>query len=138
MMGNYQGYHGGLLILVFDAYQVERSQPMMHKDGDIYVAYTKYAQSADQYIEQATHELASNYQVRVATSDGAVQLISMSQGAQRISAREFLKEVEETGAFLLKTHQQQNTYHFAQPLAALRKQDHDAARSEKEDEQNTS
>lgn len=138
MMGNYQGYHGGLLILVFDAYQVERSQPMMHKDGDIYVAYTKYAQSADQYIEQATHELASNYQVRVATSDGAVQLISMSQGAQRISAREFLKEVEETGAFLLKAHQQQNTYHFAQPLAALRKQDHDAERSEKEDEQNTS
>lgn len=120
-LGNYQGYLNCLLIVVFDAYQVDRPQISMVKDGTIYVAYTKHAQTADEYIEQATHTLASNYQVKVATSDGAIQLISVGQGAQRISAREFLKEVEESGTLRLKEHQDQNTYHFSQPLADLRK-----------------
>ena len=38
--------------------------------------YTKQAQTADMYIEQATHQLASEFRVTVATSDGMEQLIA--------------------------------------------------------------
>ena len=46
------------------------------------------------YIERATHELASKYNITVATSDALEQLIVLGQGAKRISARELRLEVE--------------------------------------------
>ena len=61
---------------------------------NIYVVYTKEAETADQYIEQATKKKARDYSVTVATSDNIVQLIVMSEGALRMSAREFESEIE--------------------------------------------
>lgn len=47
------------------------------------------------YIERATHELASKYNITVATSDALEQLIVLWQGAKRISgSRELRLEVE--------------------------------------------
>ena len=42
--------------------------------------YTKEAETADTYIERATYEIGKHHQVRVATSDGAEQLIILGHG----------------------------------------------------------
>lgn len=94
MMCNYQGYRGCMLILVFDAYKVKENLGTMKKYHNIYIVYTKEAQTADMYIEHASHEMAGQYQITVATSDALEQLIVSGQGAIRISSRELEKEVE--------------------------------------------
>ena len=63
---------------------------------NIYVVYTREAETADQYIEKTVHKIGRQYQVTVATSDGLEQVIIMGQGAHRISAQGLKKEIEDT------------------------------------------
>ncbi|WP_282195267.1 translation factor GTPase family protein [Thomasclavelia cocleata] len=94
IMCNYQGYKKCILILVFDAYKVKDNLGSSYKYHNIYIVYTKEAQTADMYIERTTHELASKYSITVATSDALEQLIVLGQGAKRISSRELRLEIE--------------------------------------------
>lgn len=96
ILSNYQGFIGCTLILVFDAYKVKGNQGEVQKYHNIYVVYTKEAETADQYIEKTTHEIGRKYKVTVATSDALEQVIVMGQGAYRISARDLYEEVERT------------------------------------------
>lgn len=96
ILSNYQGYRKMTLILVFDAYKVKGSPGSIFPYHNIYVVYTKEAETADQYIEKVTHEIARKHKVSVATSDGLEQLIIMGQGAKRISARELKEEIMST------------------------------------------
>ena len=96
ILSNYQGFIGCTLILVFDAYKVKGNQGEVQKYHNIYIVYTKEAETADQYIEKTTHEIGRKYKVTVATSDALEQVIVMGQGAYRISARDFYEEVERT------------------------------------------
>ena len=92
-MCNYQGFTGEKLILVFDAYKVKGAVREVETVGGITVIYTKEAETADMYIEKATHELGKNNRVRVATSDRLEQIIILGNGAYRMSASEFHDEV---------------------------------------------
>lgn len=83
------------VIVVFDAYKVKGSKGEIENQNGVNIVYTKEAETADAYIERATHELAKNNRVRVATSDGAEQMIILGNGALRISADEFWAEIEE-------------------------------------------
>ncbi len=94
ILSNYQGFIGDTLILVFDAYKVEGSRGEILKYHNIHVVFTKEKETADQYIEKTTHEIAGKHQVTVATSDVMEQVIVMGQGAARISADDFYKEIE--------------------------------------------
>ena len=94
LVGNYQGYVDYKIIVVFDAYKVKGNIGEEYKEGNLYVVYTKEAQTADAYIERSTKELAKNYQVYVATSDQLEQTIILGNGAYRISSREFLNMME--------------------------------------------
>ena len=96
ILSNYQGYRKCTLILVFDAYKVEGHVEEIIPYHNIYVVYTKEAETADQYIEKTVHRIGRQYQVTVATSDGLEQVIIMGQGAHRISARGLKKEIEDT------------------------------------------
>ena len=96
ILSNYQGFSGCTLILVFDAYKVKGNQGEVQKYHNIYVVYTKEAETADKNIEKTTHEIGRKYKVTVATSDALEQVIVMGQGAYRISARDFYEEVERT------------------------------------------
>ena len=93
IMSNYQGYVGCTLILVFDAYKVKGNKGEILRHHNIYVVYTKEAETADQYIEKTTHEIVSKYAVRVATSDSLEQVIVTGAGARKQSARDFREEV---------------------------------------------
>ena len=93
IMCNYQGYLGSTLILVFDAYKVKGNMGSSLKYHNIYVVYTKEAETADQYIEKTVHQIAKDHEVTVATSDGLEQMIIWGDGAMRLSANGLLEAV---------------------------------------------
>ena len=93
-LANYQGYKGCKLILVFDAYKVRGGKENIIKQGDMWIVYTKEAETADRYIAKASLELTGKGMVRVATSDALIQMIIFGSGAVRTSARELEAEVK--------------------------------------------
>jgi len=94
ILGDYQGYKKINLILVFDAYLVKGGIGSICRYNDIYVVYTKEAETADNYIERTATRLKGKYKVMVATSDRLEQVIIMSKGAVRISAKELEEDVK--------------------------------------------
>ncbi len=95
ILSNYQGFKKCEIILVFDAYKVKGNPGSVEKYHNIHVVYTKEAETADAYIERVTYEIGKRHRVRVATSDGAEQLIILGHGALRVSARTFHQEIEQ-------------------------------------------
>lgn len=93
ILSNYKGVKKATIILVFDAYLVKGSAGSQTKYNNIYVVYTKEAETADHYIERVVTALPKHYRVRVATADGLEQVIVLGQGAIRMSARELHREV---------------------------------------------
>jgi len=93
-LSNYKAVCDTEIIVVFDAYKVKGNLGSTEKIGNINVVYTKEAETADSYIERVSKELRKNYRVRVATSDRLEQMIIFGSGAERISEKEFLKELE--------------------------------------------
>ena len=102
LLGNYRGFRGCELILVFDAYRVPGNTREVEKTAGISVVYTKEAETADTYIEITAHELAKDHRVRVVTSDGMEQIIILGDGALRVSAEAFYAEIEETQKAILE------------------------------------
>ena len=90
---NYAGYRCCVPILVFDAYRVKGGVRAVERHANLYVIYTREAETADMFIERATHELAPTRRTRVVSSDGAEQMIILGHGALRVSARMFAEEV---------------------------------------------
>ena len=93
LMCNYAGATGRSVILVFDAYAVPSNPGHAEKYKNIYVVYTREAQTADAYIEKTTLLARNRARVRVVTSDRPEQLIALGNEALRTSAREFRREV---------------------------------------------
>lgn len=106
---NYQGYKRCTLILVYDAYKVEGNPGEVLRYHNIYVVYTKEAETADQYIEKTVRKIARNSEVTVATSDALEQVIILGQGAHRISAAGLREEVEAALEELRGGHLRQST-----------------------------
>ena len=98
VLSNYQGFCQDTVILVFDAYRVEGGQGSVNKYHNIYVVFTKEAETADQYIEKTVHRIGRNARITVATSDALEQVIIYGEGARRMPARELLEVVEQTRA----------------------------------------
>ncbi len=90
---NYQGFSELEIILVFDAYKVHKNPGSVENFRNIKVVYTKEAETADTYIEKVSHKLSKNHIVRVATSDGPEQMIILGNGALRVPAQSFIKDV---------------------------------------------
>lgn len=97
ILHNFQGFRREKVLLVFDAYRVPGGKEHVEEKGELVIIYTKEAETADQYIEKAAHEISKKYRVTVATSDAIEQVIVMGSGAIRLSARDFWLEVERTG-----------------------------------------
>ena len=106
---NYQGFKKSTLILVFDAYKVKGNPGSVETYHNIYVVYTKEAETADQYIEKTVHEIGRKYRVTVATSDQLEQVIILGQGGQRMSARELLEDVIEVSHQIRETARQKRS-----------------------------
>lgn len=83
------------VIIVFDAYKVKGCTREIEEINGVEIVYTKEAETADAYIEMVTKKISKNNSVTVATSDNLEQLIILGHGAIRISAKEFLREVQD-------------------------------------------
>ena len=108
LLCDYAGMTGREIILVFDAYKVKGNPGAAEKYKNIYVVYTREAQTADAFIEQTTYYGRNTARIRVVTSDRPEQLIASGNAALRTSAREFHSEVNKVrdgiAAFLARNH----------------------------------
>lgn len=87
---DFAGYVSAEVILVFDAYKQDCNNNEVIKRDNITIIYTKHKQTADNYIELKSKELADIYKVIVVTSDALEQLRVFANSASRISSREFM------------------------------------------------
>ncbi|MCF0123580.1 MAG: NYN domain-containing protein, partial [Ruminiclostridium sp.] len=97
ILSNYQGYKKCRLVVVFDGYLVKGGQGSRSDYNGLHVVYTRQDETGDMFIEKLIHDVGRNYAVRVATSDGLIQLSALRAGVLRISAQELWQEVEWVG-----------------------------------------
>ena len=95
-LSSYAGFTKCRTILVFDGYKQKGNPGEKSRFHNIQVVYTREGETADAYIEALADQIGGNYAVRVASSDGLVQLSSFRSGVLRMSARELKLEVEQT------------------------------------------
>ncbi len=93
LMCNYAGISGKQIIIVFDGYRVKGNPGEVIRVSNVFVVYTREAQTADAYIEKTTLLARREGRIRVVTSDRPEQLIALGNAAVRTSAREFRQEV---------------------------------------------
>lgn len=91
---NYRGYTKCELVLVFDGYKVKGNAGEKSDYKGIHLVYTKENETGDMYIEKLVEEVGKNYSVKVVTSDNLIQVSALRAGVLRVSAREFIKEIE--------------------------------------------
>jgi ribosomal protection tetracycline resistance protein len=95
------------IIVVFDAYRVKGHGTEIYEYNNIYVVYTKEAETADQYIEKFVHNNKISYDITVATSDNLEQIIIRSKGASLLSARDLKEEIERVTKKVMEEYQEQ-------------------------------
>lgn len=88
---DFQGYVNASCILVFDAYKNLETISKINKYDNITIVYTKNKQTADEYIEIKSKELKDDYKIIVVSSDYLEQIRVFSNGAARLSSREFIE-----------------------------------------------
>ena len=89
--------------IVFDAYKRRGGEGSEEQCGNVKVVYTKEAETADSYIEKTSKALVDSYTVRVVTSDLEEQYVILGNGALRVSAKEFKREIENTTSEINET-----------------------------------
>ena len=100
---DYAGWSGQEIVLVYDAWLSDRMQRSIEDRGSLKVVFTMKGETADCYIERLCDELEEDIsmrraQVRVATSDLVEQTIAFGRGAERLSSRELLLEMDMASA----------------------------------------
>ena len=96
LIADYAGYSGEEVVVVFDGHYTDRKTRSRTTVHGVEVVFTRHAESADNYIEAMCAAAPKWRQVRVATSDGIEQTVTLGRGAVRLSSREFLMELEQT------------------------------------------
>ena len=98
LLGSYSALRGTEVLLVFDAYKVPGGLGSTGKTDGFRVVYTKEGESADAFIERMVREIGKNFNVKIVSSDGMIQLSALKSGTLRMSARELEAEVDRMSA----------------------------------------
>ena len=109
---NYRGYTKCELVLVFDGYKVKGNAGEKSDYKGIHLVYTKENETGDMYIEKLVEEVGKNYSVKVVTSDNLIQMSALRAGVLRVSAREFIKEIERVNAQIREILSQNSAKRF--------------------------
>lgn len=96
IMENYQGYSGHRILAVFDGYRVKGNPGENTTRGGVNIVYTREGETADRFIEKTVYRWSNDFNITVVTSDMAVQMAALGDGALRKSAREFESQVMES------------------------------------------
>lgn len=108
ILSNYAGFRKCYLVLVFDGWKTKGNPGEKLQYHNIQVVFTKEGETGDAYIESLVAQIGPNYAVRVASSDGLVQLASFRTGVLRMSSRELLEEIETANKEMAGYLQQKN------------------------------
>ena len=95
LLSSYAAFKKHTVVLVFDGDRRKGSPGEKTVEGPLRVVYTAEGETADAYIQALAAEVGKSYTLRVASSDGLVQLSSLGSGVLRVSARELEQEVLE-------------------------------------------
>ena len=98
LLESYSALRGTEVLLVFDAYKVPGGLGSTGKAEGFRVVYTKEGESADAFIERMVRDIGKNYNVKIVSSDGMIQLSALKSGTLRMSARELEAEVDRMSA----------------------------------------
>ncbi|MCR3921036.1 MAG: TetM/TetW/TetO/TetS family tetracycline resistance ribosomal protection protein [Firmicutes bacterium] len=136
VLSKYQSVRKCQIIVVFDAYRVQRQHEEIIDYDNIHMVFTREAQTADHYIEKFSHDNQEKYQITVATSDGLEQLIIRGAGCAILSARELKEEIERTNADVMQAYQEKQRIdpnHLQDALSAESKEQIEKLFSEEKD-----
>lgn len=92
IMVNYSGFTGDKIKVVFDAHQVKKGKGNKENIDGVEVVYTKYGETADQYIEKMAREVSLS-ELYVVTGDQLEQRVTFGHGASRMTPHELITQI---------------------------------------------
>ena len=87
-LAEYSFLSGEKMVIVFDAYNLDRLKETTIEKYGMKIVFTKRFQTADTYIEAELARIARRHNVKVVTDDGQVQNMALVKGAVRMTALE--------------------------------------------------
>lgn len=95
-MAEYKSLSGEEVVIVFDAYNLDRNIESVYEKYGMQIVYTKRFQTADTYIEKEIHRLGPKENLKVVTDDGQIQILATSKGAVRMTSAELAAQIYNT------------------------------------------
>ena len=87
-LAEYKSLSAEEIILVFDAYNLDRPKETIEYKYGIEIVYTKKYQTADTYIEKQILKLSQKHNLKIVTDDSQIQILATSKGAARMTSAE--------------------------------------------------
>ena len=92
-LAEYKSMSGEEIIIVFDAYNLDRPQETISEKFGMKIVYTKRFQTADTYIEKQILKISQKHNLKVVTDDGQIQILASNKGAVRMTSTELKSEI---------------------------------------------
>lgn len=92
-MAEYKSLSGEEVVIVFDAYNLDRPVETTEEKYGMKIVYTKRFQTADTYIEKQILRLAQRHKLKIVTDDSQIQILATSKGAARITSAELAADI---------------------------------------------
>lgn len=92
-LAEYKSLSGEELVIVFDAYNLDRIKETIIEKYGMKIVFTKRFQTADTYIERQLAKADRHHNIKVVTDDGAVQTQASGKGASRVTALELRSDL---------------------------------------------
>ncbi|WP_295883100.1 NYN domain-containing protein [uncultured Anaerococcus sp.] len=92
-LAEYKSMSGEEIIIVFDAYNLDRPKETISEKFGMKIVYTKRFQTADTYIEKQILKISQKHNLKVVTDDGQIQILASNKGAVRMTSTELKSEI---------------------------------------------
>lgn len=92
-LAEYKSLSGEEIVIVFDAYNLDRPKETITEKYGMKIVYTKRYQTADTYIEKQILKIDRKHNLKVVTDDGQIQVLASNKGATRMTSTELRAEL---------------------------------------------
>ena len=92
-LAEYKSMSGEEIIIVFDAYNLDRPKETISEKFGMKIVFTKRYQTADTYIEKQILKISQKHNLKVVTDDGQIQIFASNKGAARMTSTELKAEI---------------------------------------------
>lgn len=92
-LAEYKSMSGEEIIIVFDAYNLDRPKETISEKFGMKIVFTKRYQTADTYIEKQILKISQKHNLQVVTDDGQIQILASNKGAARMTSTELKAEI---------------------------------------------